>query len=342
MPFATWSVSPLRKLTDPSGSPSRAATICANVVSWPCPCESEPVRTIAVPSARDLDLAELGLGDRVRDLDVDAHADPELLGRAVGAPARLLGAQLVEPGRVERQVERALVVAGVVRRVGRGRVRERVARDQVTPPHLDRVEADLGREQVDRPLDRLARLGPPGSAERGDGGRVRDHRVERAFDAWDRVHAARHQQRQVRQERAEHGIRAAVLEQVEPVGEHLAVARPAELELHVLRAAVVIATMLSLRVSVQRTGRSTRPASQTIRISSTLSSFAPKPPPTSGLMIRSCDGSSPSVPAIPSRSMCGACVVSQAVIRPSGAASAAAERGSSGHGAMRWLRASLR
>ena len=37
------------------------------------------------------------------------------------------------------------------------------------------------------------------------------------------------------------------------------------------------------------------------------------------------------------RSWCGVCVESHAVTRPSGPTSAAAERGSSGHGAMRWL-----
>ena len=176
----------------------------------------------------DLDLAELGLGSRVRDLDVRADADAELLDRAVGAPPRLLGAQLVETGSVERQVERALVVAGVVGRARGRRVGERIARDQVAPPHLDRVEADLGREQVDRPLDRLARLGPACAAERGDRRRVRHHGAALALDAWDRVDAARHEQRQVRQERAEHRVRAAVLHDVELVREQRAVARAAE------------------------------------------------------------------------------------------------------------------
>ncbi len=95
--------------------------------------------------------------------------------------------------------------------------------------------------------------------------------------------------------------------------------------------------MLSLRVSVQRTGRPSRRASQTISTSSALSIFAPKPPPTSGAITRTCAGSSPSVPASTMRSWCGVCVESQAVTRPSGPTSAAAERGSSGHGAIRWL-----
>ena len=58
-----------------SGRPSRSATIIANVVSWPWPCENEPVRRMASPSGGDLDRAELRLDQAVRDLDVDADAD---------------------------------------------------------------------------------------------------------------------------------------------------------------------------------------------------------------------------------------------------------------------------
>ena len=95
--------------------------------------------------------------------------------------------------------------------------------------------------------------------------------------------------------------------------------------------------MLSLRVSVQRTGLPSLRASQTTSSSSALSIFAPKPPPTSGAITRICSGSSPSMPASTMRSWCGVWVESQAVSRPSGPSSAADERGSSGHGAMRWL-----
>ena len=43
------------------------------------------------------------------------------------------------------------------------------------------------------------------------------------------------------------------------------------------------------------------------------------------------------MPAITILSWCGVCVESQAVRRPSSPTTAAAERGSSGHGAIRWL-----
>jgi hypothetical protein len=95
--------------------------------------------------------------------------------------------------------------------------------------------------------------------------------------------------------------------------------------------------MLSVRVSVQRTGMPRFFASQTMSASSApKAAFAPKPPPTSGAMIRSSCGSSPSVGQRPWWSRCGTCVESQAVILPFDG-SAAAERTSSGHAAMRWL-----
>ena len=50
VPLAISSVSPLWTVTFSTGSPSRSAAIIANVVSWPWPCENEPVRTIAPPS----------------------------------------------------------------------------------------------------------------------------------------------------------------------------------------------------------------------------------------------------------------------------------------------------
>ena len=99
--------------------------------------------------------------------------------------------------------------------------------------------------------------------------------------------------------------------------------------------------MLSLRVSVQRIGRPSSRASQQTRISSVRpledTIFAPKPPPTSGAIdahLRSAP--CPSIPAIASRSWCGVCVLSQTVSLPSSNC-AAIERGSSGHGAIRWL-----
>ena len=50
VPRGTTSVSPLSTVIFSTGSPRRSATICAKVVSWPWPCDSEPVRTVASPA----------------------------------------------------------------------------------------------------------------------------------------------------------------------------------------------------------------------------------------------------------------------------------------------------
>ena len=71
----------------------------------------------------------------------------------------LLCAQLLVAGRAQREVERALVVAGVVRHAAGRLVREGVLGDEVLPPHLGGIHADLGGEQVHRAFDRLRRLG---------------------------------------------------------------------------------------------------------------------------------------------------------------------------------------
>ena len=97
-----------------------------------------------------------------------------------------------------------------------------------------------------------------------------------------------------------------------------------------------IASMFSLRDSVQRTGLPVWRASQATITSSVDSVFAPNPPPTSGPITRTCAGSIPNASAIPSRSPCGVCVESRAWSRPS-SNQAAVDRGSIGAGAMRWL-----
>ena len=49
MPNSTLEVSPCTMSTFSIGMPRRSATTCANVVSWPWPCECEPVNTVTLP-----------------------------------------------------------------------------------------------------------------------------------------------------------------------------------------------------------------------------------------------------------------------------------------------------
>ena len=110
--------------------------------------------------------------------------------------------------------------------------------DVVDAPYLCGIHPELGGEPVDRALDHLDRLRPSRAAERRDLRRVRHDRRAFRLDPWDVVHAARHQRGQVREECAEGRIGAAVGEDVELVGENLAVLRPADREAEPHRPAV--------------------------------------------------------------------------------------------------------
>ena len=150
----------------------------------------------------------------------------------------LLGAQVVVAGVLEREVEGVLVVAGVVLHAGRGVVREGLVRHVIAPADLRRIEAGLGGEDVHRALDRLDRLRAAGAAVGDDRRRVRDDRGSGDLDPRDRVRADRAPVREHRQDRADRGVGAGVLQQLEAHGEHLAVASAADRDLLALRAAV--------------------------------------------------------------------------------------------------------
>src|SRR5207237_4724808 len=89
------------------------------------------------------------------DLDVAREADAEVA--AALARHLLLGAQAAVVDEVERAVERRFVVARVVREPAQDArvVRERVLGDEVLPPHLRGVEAELACSERDGTLDGL-------------------------------------------------------------------------------------------------------------------------------------------------------------------------------------------
>ena len=86
--------------------------------------------------------------------------------------ARCSARSVVVAGLLERDVEARVEVAGVDRQARRDRRRELA--DEVQPPDLDRVLAELARERVDRPLDRVRRLRPSRAAIRVGRHRVRE------------------------------------------------------------------------------------------------------------------------------------------------------------------------
>src|SRR3954464_4910738 len=117
-----------------------------------------------LPEAR-LD-ADAARADRTRrrqatDLHVGRKSDAEV------APFRarllLLAPERVEVEVLQQLVERAVVVARVVRDAHRDVRREVLLRDEVLPPHLERIEAELVRGLVDHDLERVRRLRPPGA-----------------------------------------------------------------------------------------------------------------------------------------------------------------------------------
>ena len=152
-----------------------------------------------------------------RDLDVDADADAEQLGVAGLSPALLLGSQLGVAGLLEGAVEARLVVAAVVGLPHRRGVRLVELGEQVLASHVDGVDAELGGEQVHRPLGRRRRLRTSGAAVGDDRRGVGGDRDAVRLDVGDVVHGGRHAAREQRAEhRADLAEAARVLVELEP------------------------------------------------------------------------------------------------------------------------------
>ena len=132
--------------------------ICENAVSWPWPCALVPTRAVTVPSS-SISTAPYSWLNTIGAL-ISRYADTPMPSSFVSPRSRsrlLFGPQLVVARVLERGVERHRVFAGVVRRAQAGvrHVRERVGRDEVLAPDLDRVDAEL----VGRDVERCARRG---------------------------------------------------------------------------------------------------------------------------------------------------------------------------------------
>ena len=122
------------------------------------------------------------LGPEPGHLDIGRQADAELDDLAALAPPGLLGPEGLVAGRLQDPVERALVVARVVAGLGGRGVGKGPGRDQVAPPHLGRVQAQPGRQQVDRPLDHGGGLGTAGAPVGGDRRGVGGHALPGHLD----------------------------------------------------------------------------------------------------------------------------------------------------------------
>ena len=126
--------------------------------------------------------AELGLVVHAQPGDVHVLARPgaDALGEERHADAhhlparallRLLAAQVVVAGHLQRLAQRRRVVAGVVLPAGLGLVRELLGPEQVLHPQLGRVHLQVVGEHVDHALDQVDGLGDPERARVGHAAR---------------------------------------------------------------------------------------------------------------------------------------------------------------------------
>ena len=168
------------------------------------------------PVATEPDLAVLATAE-AGDLHVGGYADAHLDGVSGLASPLLLGPQAYVVGGGQGTVQRSLVVATVHGGTCGGGVREGLGSQQVGPPHLDRIHADLGGEQVHGALDCGGGLGSPGPPVGTRRCRVGGDAHRRELQVGDVVDAAGQLPGELRQERPPLRIGPAVLHHVEAV-----------------------------------------------------------------------------------------------------------------------------
>ena len=174
-----------------------------------------------------LDRTVLAAAEAVGDLDVGRHADAEQRGLTRSATPPLFGAKLGVPGGGQRLVEGSCVLARVVGGTGRCGEGKRTG-DQVPTAHLDGIHAQFGGETIHHALNRGGRLRPSGAPVGLDGHGVGHHRTCRHRHRRDVVGARPHQPGHERQHGPDRRVGPAVLDHVEAIGQHRAVATPAD------------------------------------------------------------------------------------------------------------------
>ena len=173
--------------------PSRSATICLNVVSWPWPWLMLPESIVTVPVRSKRISAPSKPAAAARSMVLDMPKPAQLAALLRFRPA--LG-EARDVGELERQVHALLELAAVVGEGEAGLERHRLRRDVVLPPDLGRVHLQLGGGEIDHALDHVGRFRPAvaaiGPARMGVGehrGRFHVHRG-RAVDAGERAEIA--------------------------------------------------------------------------------------------------------------------------------------------------------
>ena len=116
-PYGQLSVSPWITLTAASSTPSSSATICAMAVSFPEPGVVVPPRTVTRPVGliRTVEVSKPPVNEPGRSAPsgVSSNAIPRPTVRPASRAPRLLLAQPVVVGQLERQVQQPRIVARV-------------------------------------------------------------------------------------------------------------------------------------------------------------------------------------------------------------------------------------
>ena len=183
---------------------------------------------------------------------VERRADPD--AEQLAAARRLLAPRLdpLVADELERQVEAARVVAGVVDAAVRRLVRHLLGLDVVQLAHRDGIELELGGDDVDDPLGQPEVLHPRVAAVRRDRRLVRRHLREVDADVPPGVAAGRHLGPDDAAERLVAGEGAAVVERLDVEAEHRPVGLDRDLD-------VVEPALVAVRVRGVLVGAPLRP-----------------------------------------------------------------------------------
>ena len=238
-------------------------------VSWPWPWGTVPiVRTIS-PKMSSLIVATSLFPENwssgLRSVDwpklfvpgVERRADPDPDDLPVRLRLARAGALVVD--QLERDVEAARVVAGVVDAAVRRLVRHLLGLDVVLLPHLDRVEPELVRDDVADPLGQPELLHPRVAAVRRDRRLVRHHLREVDADVPPAVEPGRDLRPDDAAERLVARERAAVVERLDLEAEHRPVVLDGDLD-------VVEPALVAVRVRRVLVGAPLRPLDRALQL----------------------------------------------------------------------------
>ena len=178
--------------------PSRSAAICAKVVSCPCPCGDDPLRTSSRPFGSS-SASAVSNSPPARSTYM-----PKPVPTTRSSSERRSGSH-----ELHRQVQAARVVARVVGPAERRLVWQLA--DEVPAAELERVDPELARRDVDRALHEVGGLGPPGAAVGAGGDLVRALAHDLDVGGLDVVDAAHQHRGGVRRDRrGRHEVAAEV------------------------------------------------------------------------------------------------------------------------------------